>query len=83
MGKVQIILNNGNEWMLKDVRHILAMKRNLISTRNLGDSGCLCTFGKMWSKITKGALVIAKGDRIGTLYLCHHNNDYSISVTFT
>ena len=25
-------------------------------------------------------MVIAKGDRIGTLYLCPHNTDYSISV---
>ena len=33
----------------------------------------------MW-KITKGSLVIAKGDRVGTLYLCHHSTDYSISV---
>ena len=31
-GKVRIKLNNGNDWLLKDVRHIPAMKRNLIST---------------------------------------------------
>ena len=37
----------------------------------------------MWWNITKGALVIAKGDRIGTLYLCPHNTDYSISVAST
>ena len=30
MGKVCIKLNNGNEWMLKDVRHIPCMKRNMI-----------------------------------------------------
>ena len=32
MGKVWINLNNGNEWMLKDVRHIYTMKKNPIST---------------------------------------------------
>ena len=32
MGKVQIKLNNGNGWLLKDVRNIPAMKRNMIST---------------------------------------------------
>ena len=69
--------------MLKDVRHIPAMKINLISTGQLGDSGCLSTFGKTWWKIIKGALVIAKGDRIGTLYLCPHNTDYSIYVAST
>ena len=59
------------------------MKRNQISTRQLGDSGCFSTFGKMWWKITKGALVIEKGDRIGTLYLCPHNTNYSISIAYT
>ena len=69
--------------MLKDVRQILSIKRNLISRGQLVDSGFLSTFGKMWWKITKGALVIEKGDRIGTLYLCPHNTDYSICVAST
>ena len=43
-----------------DVRDIPTIKRNLISTGQLGDSGCLSTFGKTWWKITKGAMVIAK-----------------------
>ena len=51
------------------------MKRNIISTGNLGDSGCLSTFGETWWKVTKGSMVIAKGDSIGTLYLCPHNTD--------
>ena len=59
------------------------MKRNMISIGNLGDSGCFSTFGKMWWKITKGTLVIEKGDRISTLYLCPHNADYSIYVAST
>ena len=32
VGKVHIKLNNGNEWILKYVRHILSMKIKLIST---------------------------------------------------
>ena len=56
------------------------MKINLISIWQFGDSGCFYTFGKTWWKITKGTLVIEKGYRVGTLYLCPHNNDYSISV---
>ena len=59
MGKVQIKLNNGNKWILKYVRHIPSIKINLISTGQLGDSGCLSTFEKTWWKITK-LLVIAK-----------------------
>ena len=73
MGKVQIKLNNGNDWLLKYVRHIPTMKRNLISTGKLRDGGYLSTFGETWWKVTKGSMVIAKGDRIGTLYLCPHN----------
>ena len=52
-GKVRIKVNNGNDWLLKAVRHIPAMKINMISTRKLGDSDCLSTFGKAWWKITK------------------------------
>ena len=40
-------------------------------------------FGETWWKVTKGSMVIAKGDRIGTLYLCPHNTDYFISVAST
>ena len=83
MGKVWIKLNNGNEWKPKDVRHIPSMKRNMISTGQLGDGGCLFTFGETWWKITKGSLVIAKGDMVGKLYLCPHNSNYSISVAST
>ena len=56
------------------------MKRNFISIGKLGDSSCLSTSWETWWNITKESLVIAKGDRIGTLYLCPHNTDYSISV---
>ena len=80
MGNVWIKLNNGNEWMLKYVRNIPSMKRNVISTVHLVDHGCLSMFGKTWWKITKGALVIINGYRIGKFYLCPHNTNYSIYV---
>ena len=82
IGKVQIKLNNGNEWLIKDVRHIPTMKINLVSTGQLGDRRCLYTFGKKWWNITNGALVIEKGYRVGILYLCHNTN-YSTSVAST
>ena len=69
--------------MLKYVRHIPPRKINMISTWKLGDSECLSMLGKIWWKITKGALVISKEDRIGTLYLCPHKNDYYIFVAST
>ena len=66
--------------MVKYVRHIPSMKINMISTWQLGDSDYLSMFGKTWWMITKGALVITKGDMIGTLYLCPHDTHYSIHV---
>ena len=69
MGKVLVKQRNGNQWLLKEVRHIL--KKNLISIGQLGGEGCVTTFtDKAW-KVTKGALVIAKGEKVGTLYLCN------------
>ena len=69
--------------MLRDVRHIPSMKRNLISIGKLEDSGYLSTFGEKWWKITKGSLVIEKGDMVGMLCLCPHNTYYSISIAST
>ena len=68
MGKVRIKLNNGNEWLLKYVRCIPSLRRNMSSIGNLGDTDCLPMFGETWWKITKGSLVIEKKDRVGALY---------------
>jgi len=49
----------------------------------LGSEGCVSTFiDKTW-KVTKGALVVEKGDKVGTLYLCKGNIDSSISLAST
>ena len=37
---------------------------------------------KMW-KVTKGSLVIEKGKKVGTLYLCTENVDSSIYLACT
>ena len=73
IGMVKVIVKqqNGNQWLLKEVRHVPYLKKNLISTGQLGSEGCVKTFtDKAW-KVTKGALVIAKGEKVGTLYLCN------------
>jgi hypothetical protein len=49
----------------------------------LESEGCISIFtDKVW-KVTKGSLVIAKGEKVGTLYLCTGNNDSSISLYST
>ena len=81
--KVLIKLTNGNQWFLKDVKHVSGLKKNLISIGQLGSKGCVSTFiDKTW-KVTKGALVVAKVEKVGTLYLCKGNIDSSIALFST
>eukprot|EP00253_Pinus_taeda_P006513 PITA_06513 len=81
MGKVLVKQRNGNQWLLKEVRHVPDLKKNLISTEQLGGEGCVTTFtDKAW-KVTKGAPVIAKGEKVGTLYLCNGISNYVNALT--
>ena len=62
------------------MRHIPGLKRNLISVGQLDREGYCITFsGHEW-KITKGALVIARGKKNGTLYITS-NLENIIAVT--
>jgi hypothetical protein len=80
MGKVNIKKHNGKQWLLKEVGHVPDLRKNLISTGQLASEGCISIFtDKMW-KVIKGSLVIEKGDKVGTLYLCIGNTDSSISL---
>jgi hypothetical protein len=83
MGKVKIKKRNGNQWLLKEVRHVPYLRKNLISTGQLESEGFISIFtDKVW-KVTKGSLVIAKGEKVGTLYLCTDNTNSSISLAST
>jgi hypothetical protein len=60
MGKVKIKQRNGNKWLLKEVRHVLDLRKNIISTGKLESEVCISIFiDKVW-KVTKGSLVIEK-----------------------
>jgi hypothetical protein len=83
MGKVKVKKINGNQWLLKEVRHVPALRKNLISTGKLESEGCISIFtNKVW-KVTKGSLVIEKGEKVGTLYLYTGNTDSSIYLAST
>jgi hypothetical protein len=58
-------------------------EKNLISTGKLESEVCISVFtDKAW-KVTKGSLVMEKGEKVGTLYLCIVNVDSSISLAST
>jgi hypothetical protein len=83
MGKVKIKQHNGNQWLLKEVRHVPDLRKNLISIGQLENEGCISIFTDKTWKVIKGSLVIEKGEKVGTLYLCTGNTDSSISLAST
>ena len=54
------MLFDGSRFMLKNVRHVPQIKKNLISTGLLDDDGFHTTFGDAKWKFTKGSMVIAR-----------------------
>ena len=80
-GKVLINLENGNQWLLKYLKHVVDLRKNLISRGQL--EGCVTTFTYKTWKVTKGALVVAKGEKLGTLYLCKGNFNSTIALAST
>ena len=68
-GDIRLKLPNQTTWKLQGVRHVPGLRRNLISVGQLdGEGYCTIFSGHEW-KITKGALVIARGKKTGTLYV--------------
>ena len=68
-GDIRLKLPNQTTWKLRGVRHVPGLRRNLISMGQLDGEGYYTTFsGNEW-KITKGALVIARGKKTDTLYV--------------
>ena len=69
-GKVKIKLQNVKHWLLHEVRHVARLSRNLISIGELNDEGYIVTFNDKSWKVSKGSLVVEKGVKVETLYLC-------------
>ena len=69
MGDVSLKMPNGLVWKIQKVRHVPSLMRNLISVGQLDDEGHNVVFNNGGWKVTKGALVIARGNKIGTLFV--------------
>jgi hypothetical protein len=69
--------------LLKEVRHVPYLRKNLISIGQLASEGCISIFTDKTWKVIKGSLVIVKGEKVDTLYLCTGNTDSSISLAST
>ena len=69
IGDVCLETSIGNKLVLKDVRHVLDIRLNLISTGRLDDEGFTNSFGESKWKLTKCSLVVARGKKQNTLYV--------------
>ena len=69
------MLPNGSVWLLEKVRHIPDLRRNLISVGQLDDESHAILFvGGTW-KVTKGARVLARGKKTGTICMTSSPRD--------
>jgi hypothetical protein len=63
-----LLLNDGRIRTLPGVLHIPKLARSLISISKLGDAGVKTVFEKNTCKMVRGAMVLMRGVRCGTLY---------------
>ena len=63
IGYIFLETSSGNNLVLKDVRHVLDIRLNLISTGKVNDEGFTNSFGESKWKLTKGSLVVARGKK--------------------
>ncbi|RDX98100.1 hypothetical protein CR513_19027, partial [Mucuna pruriens] len=68
VGDVCLQTNIGMQLWLKGVKHALDVRFNLISVHMLDDGGYDNHFGHGKWKLTKGNLVVARGEKISKLY---------------
>ncbi|GKC58088.1 retrovirus-related pol polyprotein from transposon TNT 1-94, partial [Tanacetum coccineum] len=69
VGDVVLKTSFGTSWTLKDVRYIPGLKRRLISVGQLNEEGYHVGFRDQEWKVTKGSLVVAHGNKRGSLYM--------------
>ena len=69
VGEVSLKTESGTSLLLKDVKHALDIRLNLISIGKLNDDGYYSHEGDGKWKLTKGSLVVAKGMKHSSLYV--------------
>ena len=75
-------MQNGTEFMLKNVRHVPKLTKNLMSVEQLDDMGYSIMFHAGSWLVKKGNLVILKGQKFGSLYSLYvfSVNEHSLCV---
>jgi hypothetical protein len=68
-GRVKLLIKDGRIRNLPGVLHIPKLSRSLIYVSKLDDAGVDTIFGKNTCKMVRGAMVLMRGVRCGTLLL--------------
>ncbi|KAG8490008.1 hypothetical protein CXB51_015369 [Gossypium anomalum] len=69
IGTVKIKMHDKTIKTLSDVRYVPDLRKNLISLSILDLKGCKINIESSGIKVSRGALVLLKGKRIGSLYI--------------
>nr|GEV98780.1 retrovirus-related Pol polyprotein from transposon TNT 1-94 [Tanacetum cinerariifolium] len=77
VGDVVFKTSFGTSWTLKDVRYIPSLKRRLISVGQLDDEGYHIGFKDQQWNVNKGSLVVAHGNKRGSMYMVERLGDMS------
>ena len=67
-GNIYVKFSNGRIKRFDGVLHILGLARNFLSVSKLIDAGVHVWFYEAGAKMVRGAMVIARGSRLGILY---------------
>ena len=68
IGTIKIKMFDGAVRTLTEVRHVPELRKSLVSLGSLDASGCTFTGANGILKVKKGALVVMKGEKTGSLY---------------
>lgn len=63
-GSVRITTSSGSAWVLRDVRHVPGLKRNLISVGQLDDDVYSVSFASKTWKVTKVLWLLLMGRKM-------------------
>ncbi|GJW15456.1 retrovirus-related pol polyprotein from transposon TNT 1-94 [Tanacetum coccineum] len=76
VGDVVLKTSFGTSWTLKDVRYIPGLKKRLIYIGQLDEEGYHVGFRDQQWNVTKGSLVVAHGNKRGSLYMVEDQDWY-------
>ncbi|GJU28472.1 retrovirus-related pol polyprotein from transposon TNT 1-94 [Tanacetum coccineum] len=64
IGSIMVKMHDGTVRTIQNVRHVEGLKKNLLSLGQLDNLGCKVEIQNKIMKITKGALVLMKGEKV-------------------